>query len=103
MGEQGPSCAEYVQAAAWLERHGVRVGIPPRLLALRLGVLALGAVVCAVIVTGVVRRPVLAEDEPSAAVDAVPGFAPWLIGYAVLALALQLAGALVGRSPEGAR
>ncbi|GHG42521.1 MULTISPECIES: hypothetical protein [Amycolatopsis] len=86
-----------------------------------LGLLAIGAVVCAVIVTRVVRRPVIAEDEPSAAVDAVlrlddlvialpsayslpvlfdlvttqrqpPGFAPWLLGYAALAIALQIAG-----------
>jgi hypothetical protein len=253
MGEQVPSRTEYVQAAVWLGRHGVRVGIPTRLLALRLGVrysarprpvlirqvailllavagigayqslqylpgvrgvemtdskvvyflgmgaqlaawypawrrdrqavdllgdrmlarprpswratlggwylasaavtfaggaalgvtmfvatpyrtyawswlglLALGAVVCAVIVTGVVRRPVIAEDEPSAAVDAVlriedpafalpslyafpvlldlvtthrqpPGFAPWLAGYAALAIALQIAGGLAAR------
>ncbi|MBE1500903.1 putative membrane protein YedE/YeeE [Amycolatopsis lexingtonensis] len=88
-----------------------------------LGVLALGGVVFGVIATGIVRRPVLAEDEPSAAVDAVvriedlylvmpayyalpvlfdllttnrqpPGFGPWLIGYAGLALALQLVGSL---------
>ncbi len=88
-----------------------------------LGLLALGAVVWAVIVTGVLRRPVIAEDEPSAAVDAVlrlddlatalpsayalpvlvdlvttqrqpPGFAPWLVGYATLAIALQITGAL---------
>lgn len=91
-----------------------------------LGVLALGAVVCAVIVPGVLRRPVIAEDEPSAAVDAVlriedlytalpsgyavpvlidlvttrrqpPGFTPWLVGYAVLAITLQVIGALLGR------
>ncbi|KDN17583.1 hypothetical protein DV20_35230 [Amycolatopsis rifamycinica] len=91
-----------------------------------LGLLVLGAVVSAVIVTGVVRRPVIAEDEPSAAVDAMlrrydlayglpslyalpvltdlitthrqpPGFAPWLIGYAVLVLALQIAGAFAAR------
>ncbi|WIX85535.1 hypothetical protein [Amycolatopsis sp. DG1A-15b] len=120
-----------------------------------LGLLALGAVVFAVITTGVVRRPVIAEDEPSAAVDAVlrredlyiafpsccsvpvlvdlitthrqpPGFAPWLIGYAVLAIALQIVGgvfdlrrrpvlrgggygisrparAVAGRSPEASR
>ncbi|WP_410636419.1 hypothetical protein [Amycolatopsis sp. cmx-4-83] len=88
-----------------------------------LGVLALGGVVSGVIVTGIVRRPVLAEDEPSAAVDAVvriedlylampsyyawpvlfdlltgnrqpPGSGPWLIGYAGLALALQIVGGL---------
>jgi hypothetical protein len=91
-----------------------------------LGLLALGAVVFAVITTGVVRRPVIAEDEPSAAVDAVlrredlyiafpaassvpvlvdlvtthrqpPGFAPWLVGYAALAIALQIVGGLLGR------
>ncbi|WP_439383664.1 hypothetical protein [Amycolatopsis lexingtonensis] len=88
-----------------------------------LGVLALGGLVSGVIATGILRRPVLAEDEPSAAVDAVvriedlyvampscyavpvfidllttnrqpPGFGPWLIGYAGLALALQLVGGL---------
>ncbi|WP_370968679.1 hypothetical protein [Amycolatopsis sp. cg9] len=88
-----------------------------------LGVLALGGAVFGVIATGILRRPVLAEDEPSAAVDAVvriedlylampsycalpvlidlltgnrqpPGFGPWLIGYAGLALALQLVGGL---------
>ncbi|MGW3959248.1 hypothetical protein ACWED2_05460 [Amycolatopsis sp. NPDC005003] len=101
MGEQVPSRAEFVQAAVWLGRRGVRVGIPSRLLATRLGVrgnarplwgrqvviagafgyqcllylpgvrgvemteskslLALGAVVSAVIVTGVLRRPVLPD------------------------------------------
>lgn len=78
-----------------------------------LGLLALGAVVDAVILTGVLRRPVLAEDEGSLAVDAVtrredvllalpsifalpvvpdlvfedlPG-RPWFIGYVALAVA----------------
>jgi hypothetical protein len=91
-----------------------------------LGLLAMGAVVFAVIFTGVVRRPVIAEDEPSLAVDAVlriedlsltlpaiyafpvltdlvtthrqpPGFAPWLAGYAALAIALQAVGAIIHR------
>ncbi|WP_410641346.1 hypothetical protein [Amycolatopsis sp. lyj-346] len=85
-----------------------------------LGLLALGAVVDAVILTGILRRPVLAEDEDegSLAVDVVtrlhdvhllmpsafavpvladlvfgdlPG-APWLIGYVVLAVATHVAG-----------
>jgi hypothetical protein len=77
-----------------------------------LGMLALGAVVDAVILTGVLRRPVLAYDEGSLAVDAVtrlqdvhrvmpsvfavpvvadlafqdaPAW-PWLTGYVVLAV-----------------
>ncbi|MEU8635687.1 hypothetical protein AB0C38_26275 [Amycolatopsis sp. NPDC048633] len=81
-----------------------------------LGLLALGAVVDAVILTGVVRRPVLAEDEGSLAVDAVtrledvqlampslfavpvvadlvfrdaPAW-PWLTGYVVLAVATHV-------------
>lgn len=91
-----------------------------------LGVLALGAIVFAVIVSGVVRRPVIAEDEASLAVDAVlrvedlnvvapfvyafpvlldltttnrqpPGFGPWLLAYVGLAIALQVAGALFHR------
>jgi hypothetical protein len=91
-----------------------------------LGVLALGAVVFAVIVSGVLRRPVVAEDEPSLAVDKVlraedlniagptlyafpvlldlvttnrqpPGFTPWLAGYAGLVIALQAVGAFVHR------
>lgn len=100
-----------------------------------LGVLALGLVMCAVIVTGVLRRPVIAEDEASLAVDAVlrredlrlalpsgyavlvlidlvtthrqpPGFAPWLVAYAGLAVALQIVGAVADRRhrtmlPEG--
>jgi hypothetical protein len=81
-----------------------------------LGLLALGAVVVAVVLAGVLRRPVIAEDEPSLVVDAVvraedpiiamPAlfalpvvvdllvsgrqpheFTPWLIGYVVLAFA----------------
>ncbi|SEF27425.1 hypothetical protein SAMN05421837_103833 [Amycolatopsis pretoriensis] len=81
-----------------------------------LGLVALGAVVEAVILTGVVRRPVLAEDEGSLAVDvvtrledvqlAMPSFfavpvvadllvedppgRPWLIGYVVLAVATHV-------------
>jgi hypothetical protein len=91
-----------------------------------LGVLALSAVVFAVIVSGVLRRPVIAEDEPSLAVDAVlraedlnvagpslyafpvlldlvttnrqpPGFASWLAGYVGLVIALQAVGAFVHR------
>jgi hypothetical protein len=81
-----------------------------------LGLLALGAIVDAVILTGVVRRPVLAEDEGSLAVDAVtrledvqlampslfavpvvadlvfrdaPAW-PWLTGYVVLAVATHV-------------
>jgi hypothetical protein len=83
--------------------------------------LALGAVVFAVIASGVLRRPVIAEDEPSLAVDAVlraedlnivspslyafpvlldlvttnrqpPGFTPWLACYAGLVIALQAVG-----------
>jgi hypothetical protein len=95
-----------------------------------LGVLGLGAAVFAAIFAGVVRRPVIAEDRPSLAVDTVlrvddltlalpsmyavpvltdlitthrqpPGFALWLVGYVVLAIALQVVGALVhhGRRP----
>jgi len=81
-----------------------------------LGLLTLGAVVDAVILTGVLRRPVLAEDEGSLAVDAVTrredvqlampsAFAvpvvadlvfrdapawPWLTGYVVLAVATHV-------------
>ncbi|WP_328612541.1 hypothetical protein OHS18_24515 [Amycolatopsis sp. NBC_00355] len=91
-----------------------------------LGVLGLGAVVFAAIFAGVVRRPVIAQDRPSLAVDTVlrvddltlalpsmysfpvlvdlvtthrqpPGFAPWLAGYVVLAIALQVVGVLVSR------
>ncbi|MFI5591498.1 hypothetical protein ACIA5G_41055 [Amycolatopsis sp. NPDC051758] len=89
-----------------------------------LGVLGLGAVVFAAIFRGVVRRPVIAEDGPSLAVDAVlriedlnlampslyavpvlmdlitthrqpPGFALWLIGYVMLAIALQIVGKVI--------
>jgi hypothetical protein len=89
-----------------------------------LGLLGLGAVVFAVISAGVVRRPVIAEDEASLAVDAVlrkedlnvvapstyafpvlldlttsnrqpPGFGPWLLGYVLLAVGIQVIGALV--------
>jgi len=83
-----------------------------------LALLAFGAAVDAVILTGILRRPVLAEDEGSLAVDAVtrlqdvhllmpsafavpvlaglpfgdlPG-EPWLIGYVVLAVATHVAG-----------
>lgn len=91
-----------------------------------LGLLALGAAVIAVILTGVVRRPVLAEDEASLAVDAavrgddlrlaVPSlfalpvltdllttghqpheFTPWLIGYVVLAVGTEVVGRLTHR------
>ncbi|MFJ7212314.1 hypothetical protein [Amycolatopsis sp. NPDC098790] len=81
-----------------------------------LGLLAIGAVVNAVILTGVIRRPVLAEDEGSLAVDVVtrledvrlalpslfaapvvvdlvaenPPGRPWLIGYVVLAVATNV-------------
>jgi hypothetical protein len=84
-----------------------------------LGLLALGAVVLAVILTGMVRRPVIAEDDTSLMIDAVvraedpfitmPAlfalpvlfdpltsgrqpheFTPWLIGYVVLAFATLL-------------
>jgi hypothetical protein len=77
-----------------------------------LALLALGAIVAAVILTGVLRRPVLAEDDGSLAVDVVTRFEdvrlvmpslfavpvvadlvftelpgkPWLIGYVVLAV-----------------
>ncbi|MEV6827404.1 hypothetical protein [Amycolatopsis sp. NPDC051102] len=83
-----------------------------------LGLLALGGVVTAVILTGVLRRPVIAEDGTSLAVDSAvriqdlqlampaayavpvlvdpitehaqpPAYTPWLIGYAVLAVATQ--------------
>ncbi|WP_284747906.1 hypothetical protein [Amycolatopsis sp. RTGN1] len=83
-----------------------------------LGLLALGGVVTAVVLTGILRRPVIAEDETSLTVDAavrlqdlripmpavyaVPvafdpmtgnaqpsGYAPWLIGYASLAVVTQ--------------
>jgi hypothetical protein len=100
-----------------------------------LGLLALSGAVFAVFVTGILRRPVIAKDEPSAVVDAVlriedlavampslyavpvltdlitthrqpPGFAPWLVGYAVLAVALQVVSGLVlgrrrPRLPDG--
>jgi hypothetical protein len=83
-----------------------------------LGLLALGGGVTAVVLTGILRRPVIAEDETSLAVDAAlrirdllgampavyavpvlfdlvtddaqpPGYRPWLIGYAALAVATQ--------------
>ncbi|MBE1496264.1 hypothetical protein H4696_003364 [Amycolatopsis lexingtonensis] len=83
-----------------------------------LGFLALGGAVTSVILTGILRRPVIAEDETSLAVDAAvrlqdfliampavyavpmlfdpiidnaqpPGYIPWLIGYAALAVATQ--------------
>jgi len=83
-----------------------------------LGLLALGGVVTAVVLTGILRRPVIAEDETSLTVDAAvrlqdlriampagyavpvvfdpmtgnaqpPGYAPWLIGYAALAVVTQ--------------
>jgi hypothetical protein len=83
-----------------------------------LGLLAFGAVVEAVVLTGILTRPVLAEDEGSLAVDVVtrledvhllmpssyaipllgevvyddrPG-EPWFIGYVVLAVATHVAG-----------
>ncbi|MEV7099039.1 hypothetical protein AB0M80_40040 [Amycolatopsis sp. NPDC051045] len=88
------------------------------------GLLALGGVVTAVILTGILRRPVIAEDETSRAVDAAvriqdlliampavyavpvlfdpmtddaqpPGYTPWLIGYAALAVATQAAAGFV--------
>ncbi|WP_284749023.1 hypothetical protein [Amycolatopsis sp. RTGN1] len=88
-----------------------------------LGVLALGAVVDAVILTSVLRRPVLAEDEGSLAVDAVarlqdvqvvmPSFFavlvvpdlafgdapawPWLTGYVVLAVGAHVVAAFTQR------
>ncbi|MCR6487214.1 hypothetical protein M8542_30735 [Amycolatopsis sp. OK19-0408] len=81
--------------------------------------LALGAAVTALQVTDVVRRPVIAADETSRAVDTAvrqhdlliampgvyavpvaanllfdqaepPGYPPWLVGYAVLAVATQV-------------
>jgi hypothetical protein len=81
-----------------------------------LALLAVGAVVDAVILTGVLRRPVLAEDEGSLAIDvvtrledvhlAMPSFfavpviadvvfedppgKPWLAGYVVLAVATHV-------------
>jgi hypothetical protein len=84
-----------------------------------LALLALGAVVVAVVLTGVVRRPVIAEDETSLVIDgvvraedpflAMPAlfalpvlfdvltsgpqpheFTPWLVGYVVLAYATLL-------------
>ncbi|MGK3201227.1 hypothetical protein [Amycolatopsis sp. MEPSY49] len=81
-----------------------------------LALLAVGAVVEAVILTGVLRRPVLAEDDGSLAVDvvtrledvhlALPSFfavpvvvdlvfenppgRPWLTGYVVLAVATHV-------------
>ncbi|MEV6646140.1 hypothetical protein [Amycolatopsis sp. NPDC051371] len=89
-----------------------------------LGVLGLAAALFAMVVTGVVRRPVIAEDEASLAVDAVlrkedlnvvapsmyafpvlldlvtthrqpPGFTSWLLGYVLLAVGIQVIGALV--------
>jgi hypothetical protein len=90
------------------------------------GLLALGGVVTAVILTGILRRPVIAEDETSLAVDAAvriedlliampavyavpvlfdpmtdnaqpPGYTPWLIGYAALAVATQAVAVFVNR------
>ncbi|MEV4145445.1 hypothetical protein AB0J40_17365 [Amycolatopsis sp. NPDC049691] len=81
-----------------------------------LALLAVGAVVDAVILTGVIRRPVLAQDESSLAVDVVtrledvqlalpslfavpvvvdvvlehPPGKPWLVGYVVLAVATHV-------------
>lgn len=86
-----------------------------------LGLLALGAVVVAAVLLGVLTRPVLADDELSRSVDGIlrrtepvlalpafyalpvladlattnrqpPGFAPWLIAYVVLAVGAQAAG-----------
>jgi len=83
-----------------------------------LGLIVFGAVVDAAILTGILHRPVLAEDEGSLAVDvvtrlqdvhllmpsafAVPVVAdlvfvdlpgePWLIGYVVLAVVTNVAG-----------
>ncbi|WP_410620508.1 hypothetical protein [Amycolatopsis sp. cmx-8-4] len=86
-----------------------------------LGMLAIGAAVTAVVLTGVLRRPVLAEDETSLMIDAVvrtedpyitmPAlfafpvlfdvltsgrqpheFTPWLVGYVILALVTLLVG-----------
>jgi hypothetical protein len=91
-----------------------------------LGLLAAAAAVVGVVLAGVLRRPVLAEDEGSLAVDAatrsgdvllvLPSmfalpvvadlttsnrqpheFTPWLIGYVVLALATQAAGLVAHR------
>ncbi|MEV7040750.1 hypothetical protein [Amycolatopsis sp. NPDC051061] len=89
-----------------------------------LGLLALGGVVTAMILTGILRRPVIAEDETSLAVDAAvrlqdlliampavyavpvlfdpmtdnaqpPGYTPWLMGYAALAVATQVVAGFV--------
>ncbi|MEV6622355.1 hypothetical protein AB0M83_35915 [Amycolatopsis sp. NPDC051106] len=86
-----------------------------------LALLASGAVVVAVVLNGVFRRPVIAEDDSSLRIDAVvraedpliampglfalpvlvdpllsewraPEFTPWLIGYVVLAFATLLVG-----------
>jgi hypothetical protein len=88
-----------------------------------LGLLALGALVDAVILTSVLRRPVIAEDEGSLAVDAVtrledvqlavPSFfalpvvadvvfadvpgKPWLIGYVVLAVGTHVVAVITQR------
>ncbi|MEV6646139.1 hypothetical protein [Amycolatopsis sp. NPDC051371] len=88
-----------------------------------LSLLALGAIVDAVILTSVLRRPVIAEDEGSLAVDAVTrledvqlampsAFAlpvvadlvfmdlpakPWLIGYVVLAVATHVVARITQR------
>jgi hypothetical protein len=91
-----------------------------------LGLLAVGAAVVAVVLAGVLRRPVIAEDEGSLAVDAatrsvdvllvLPSmfalpviadlattnrqpheFTPWLIGYVVLAAGTQVAGLITHR------
>lgn len=89
-----------------------------------LGTLVLGAVVDAVILTSVLRRPVLAEDEGSLAVDfvarlqdvqvvlpsffavlvVVPDLAfgdapawPWLTGYVVLAVGAHVVAAITQR------
>ena len=88
-----------------------------------LGLLALGALVDAMILTSVLRRPVIAEDEGSLAVDAVtrledvqlamPSFfalpvvadlvfadvpgKPWLIGYVVLAVGTHVVALITQR------
>ncbi|WP_410669470.1 hypothetical protein [Amycolatopsis sp. cmx-4-68] len=91
-----------------------------------LGLLAAAAAVVGVVLAGVLRRPVLAEDEGSLAVDAatrsgdvllvLPSmfalpvvadlattnrqpheFTPWLIGYVVLAVGTQVIGVVVHR------
>jgi hypothetical protein len=88
--------------------------------------LALGGVVTAVLLTGILRRPVIAEDETSLAVDGAvrifdlatvmpavyavpvvldpltdnaqpPEYTRWLLGYAALAVATQVVAGLVNR------